>query len=204
MGFYERVVLPRLLNAVMQNKELMRQRRKLIPEAEGRVLEIGIGSGLNLPFYGPGVSEVIGVDPSMELQAYARERAKDRPFPVDFIGLSGEQIPLEAGSVDMAVSTWTMCTIPDAVRALGEVRRVLKPGGRLLFVEHGKAPDEGVARWQDRLDRPWGAIAGGCHLNRRIDEIVAKAGFRVDRMETRYLRGPRAMTFTYMGSAVSA
>ena len=204
MGFYERVVLPRLLNAVMQNKELMRQRRKLIPEAEGRVLEIGIGSGLNLPFYGPGVSEVIGVDPSMELQAYARERAKDRPFPVKFIGLSGEQIPLDAGSVDMAVSTWTMCTIPDAVRALGEVRRVLKPGGRLLFVEHGKAPDEGVARWQDRLDRPWGVIAGGCHLNRRIDEIVGAAGFRIDRMENRYLRGPRAMTFTYMGSAISA
>jgi ubiquinone/menaquinone biosynthesis C-methylase UbiE len=204
MGFYEKVVLPRLLNLVMQNKEMARQRRTLIPEAEGRVLEIGIGSGLNLPFYGPGVREVIGVDPSLELQAYARERAKDRPFPVQFIGLSGEQIPLDDASVDMAVSTWTMCTIPDALRALEEVRRVLKPGGRLLFVEHGRAPEPGVARWQDRLNGPWGKIGGGCHLNRRIDALVTGAGFRIDRMETLYLKGPRPMTFTYRGSALPA
>jgi ubiquinone/menaquinone biosynthesis C-methylase UbiE len=204
MGFYEKVVLPRLLNLVMQNKEMARQRRTLIPEAEGRVLEIGIGSGLNLPFYGAGVREVIGVDPSLELQAYARERAKDRPFPVRFIGLSGEQIPLEDASVDVAVSTWTMCTIPDALRALEEVRRVLKPGGRLLFVEHGRAPEPGVARWQDRLNRPWGKIGGGCHLNRRIDVLVKGAGFHIDRMETLYLKGPRPMTFTYRGSAVLA
>lgn len=204
MSFYETKVLPKLLNLVMQNKEMSRQRRALIPDAAGRVLEIGIGSGLNLPLYGAGVTEVIGVDPSMELQAYARERAKGKPFPVQFIGLSGEQIPLDAGSVDMAVSTWTMCTIPDAAKALAEVRRVLKPGGRLLFVEHGAAPDAGVARWQNRLDGMWGKMCGGCHLNRQIDALVTGSGFRIDRLDTLYLKGPRPMTFTYRGSAVVA
>ena len=205
MGLYERWVLPKLLDFAMRQKPIMMQRRKVVPEASGRVLEIGIGSGLNLAFYDRGrVAKLWGLDPSEELRRIARERAQEAGIDVEFLGLPGEQIPLDAGSVDTVVSTYTMCTIPDVARALGEVRRVLAPGGVLLFSEHGRAPDPGVARWQDRLDGVWGKVAGGCHLNRAIPDIVRDAGFRIDELDTMYVPGPRPFTYTYWGRAARA
>jgi ubiquinone/menaquinone biosynthesis C-methylase UbiE len=201
LNIYERLVVPRLLALAMRNRELVPHRQRVARAAEGRVLEIGIGSGLNLPFYGPGVRELIGIDPSPVLLAMANARGRDAPFPVELLEGRSEQLPLEDGSVDVAVATWTMCSIGDPLQALHEVRRVLRPGGRLIFVEHGRAPDAGVMKWQDRLNPVWKRIAGGCHLNRKIDDLVLAAGFRVDSLETGYLRGPRPMTFTYEGQA---
>ncbi|WP_439817612.1 class I SAM-dependent methyltransferase [Zavarzinia sp. CC-PAN008] len=201
MAIYENYVLPHLLNLVMKAPALTKQRAKLIPEAEGRVLEIGIGSGLNLPFYSDRVSHLWGLDPSAQMRRYAEKRAVGKPFPVEFIGLTGEAIPLDDHSADTVVTTWTLCTIPDAGKALREMRRVLKPGGRLLFVEHGKAPDAAVVKWQERLNGLQKTIAGGCHLNREPDKLIEGAGFRIEEMKTRYIDGPKAMTFTYRGSA---
>lgn len=201
MGFYNRYILPPLLNLVMKNREMERQRRSLMPQAEGRVLEVGIGSGLNLPFYGPRVERLWGVDPSLELQRYARERAQGRPFPVELLTAPAEGIPLESHSMDTAVMTWTLCSIPDGPRALGEIRRVLKPGGQLIFVEHGRAPDARVARMQDWLTPIWRRLAGGCHVNLKIDALLEAAGFRIEQLECRYLRGPRSMMYTYRGNA---
>jgi ubiquinone/menaquinone biosynthesis C-methylase UbiE len=205
MGLYDRYVLPRLLDFAMRQKPIMMQREKVVPQAHGRVLEIGIGSGLNLAFYDQGrVAKLWGLDPSEELRRIARARAEAAGIEVEFLGLPGEQIPLDAGSVDTVVSTYTMCTIPDVARALGEMRRVLAPGGTLLFSEHGRAPDAGVARWQDRLDGFWGTIAGGCHLNREIATLLRDARFHVDALDTAYLPGPRPFTFTYWGRASHA
>jgi ubiquinone/menaquinone biosynthesis C-methylase UbiE len=205
MGIYERFLLPKLLDFAMRQKPIMMQRRKVVPEASGRVLEIGIGSGLNLAFYERGrVTKLWGLDPSEELRRIARERAEEAGIEVEFLGLPGEQIPLDAGSVDTVVSTYTMCTIPDVARALGEVRRVLVPNGVLLFSEHGRAPDAGVARWQDRLNGVWGKIAGGCNLNRAIPDVVRDAGFRIDALAQMYVPGPRPFTYTYWGRAARA
>lgn len=205
MGIYERFLLPKLLDFAMRQKPIMMQRRKVVPEASGRVLEIGIGSGLNLAFYERGrVTKLWGLDPSEELRRIARERAEEAGIEVEFLGLPGEQIPLDAGSVDTVVSTYTMCTIPDVARALGEVRRVLVPNGVLLFSEHGRAPDAGVARWQDRLNGVWGKIAGGCNLNRAIPDVVRDAGFRIDALDQMYVPGPRPFTYTYWGRAARA
>jgi ubiquinone/menaquinone biosynthesis C-methylase UbiE len=205
MGIYERLLLPKLLDFAMRQKPIMMQRRKVVPEASGRVLEIGIGSGLNLAFYERGrVTKLWGLDPSEELRRIARERAEEAGIEVEFLGLPGEQIPLDAGSVDTVVSTYTMCTIPDVARALGEVRRVLVPNGVLLFSEHGRAPDAGVARWQDRLNGVWGKIAGGCNLNRAIPDVVRDAGFRIDALAQMYVPGPRPFTYTYWGRAARA
>ncbi|MGH7078262.1 MAG: class I SAM-dependent methyltransferase, partial [Acetobacteraceae bacterium] len=166
MSLYQHLILPPLLHLAMRQKSLMPFRRRVIGAAEGRVLEIGIGSGLNLPLYGPGVRSVIGVEPSRELLRMARPRAATAAVPIELLEASAEVLPLEQGTIDTVVTTWTLCTIPDAQAALAEVRRVLKPGGKLLFVEHGRAPEPGVARWQDRLDPLWRRLAGGCHLNR--------------------------------------
>lgn len=205
MGLYDRYVLPKLLDFAMRQKPIMMQREKVVPQATGRVLEIGIGSGLNLAFYDQGrVAKLWGLDPSEELRRIARARAEVAGIEVEFLGLPGERIPLDAGSVDTVVSTYTMCTIPDVARALGEMRRVLAPGGTLVFSEHGRAPDASVARWQNRLDGLWGKIAGGCHLNREIASLLRDAGFRVDALDTAYLPGPRPFTFTYWGRASHA
>jgi len=205
MGVYDRYVLPKLLDFAMRQKPIMMQREKVVPQATGRVLEIGIGSGLNLAFYDQSrVAKLWGLDPSEELRRIARTRAEAAGIEVEFLGLPGEQIPLDAGSVDTVVSTYTMCTIPDVARALGEMRRVLAPGGTLVFSEHGRAPDASVARWQNRLDGLWGKIAGGCHLNREIATLLRDTGFRVDALDTAYLPGPRPFTFTYWGSASHA
>jgi ubiquinone/menaquinone biosynthesis C-methylase UbiE len=172
-----------------------------VPAATGRVLEIGIGSGLNLPLYSQNVQQVIGLDPSPKLLEMAR-RVKRRSLPlVDFIEGSAEEIPLESAAVDTVVTTWTLCSIPDAARALREMHRVLKPGGRLLFVEHGRAPDPNVVWWQDRLTPIWKCVGGGCHLNRPIGALIEGTGFRFERFETGYMPGPKPMTFMYEGSA---
>ena len=161
MGFYDKYVLPRFLDMAMQQGPITKQRAKVVPRAEGRILEIGIGSGLNLPFYDRDkIDKLWGLDPSLELQAMARRRACEAGIDVDFLGLSGEDIPLDAESVDTVMVTYTLCTIPDVATALGEMRRVLRKNGRLVFAEHGRAPDHSVARWQNRLNNTWRRMAG--------------------------------------------
>jgi ubiquinone/menaquinone biosynthesis C-methylase UbiE len=201
VSFYQHHILPRLLHMVMQQEAMVPFRRRVIGAAEGRVLEVGIGSGLNLPLYGPSVRSVIGLDPSHELLRMARDRAATAPVPVELLEGSAETVPLDDASIDTVVTTWTLCTIPDAPRALSELRRVLRPGGALLFVEHGRAPERGVARWQDRLDPMWRRLAGVCHLNRKIDDLISGAGFRIDALTNARLPGPRTHTFLYEGRA---
>lgn len=201
MGFYNDVVLPRLCHLAMRNRRLLPYRERVISAAEGRVLEVGIGSGLNLPLYRAPVREILAIDPAPRLVAMARA-SLGRGLPVSFIEASAEAIPLEDRSIDTIVSTWTLCTIPQAVTALGEMRRVLRPGGRLLFVEHGLAPDEHVRWWQDLMTPAWTRISGGCHLNRPIQSIIEASGFRVDRLESGYMPGGlKPMAFIYEGSA---
>jgi ubiquinone/menaquinone biosynthesis C-methylase UbiE len=173
----------------------------VVPAAEGRVLEIGIGSGLNLPFYSSNARQVIGLDPSLKLLAMARRSRRTVFRYLEFIGGSAEKIPLNSGSVDTVVTTWTLCSIPAALDALREMHRVLKPSGRLLFVEHGRAPELNVQWWQDRLTPIWKRLSGGCHLNRAIGSLIEDAGFQFERLETGYMRGPKPMTFMYEGSA---
>ena len=203
MGLYQRWLLPRLLDLAMRNKQATRYREKLVPRAAGRVLEIGAGSGLNLPFYGRGVSRLYALDPSVALIGMARGKQR-QDCPVEFLERSAEELPLASGSIDTVVSTWTLCTIPDALKALREARRVLVPGGTLIFVEHGRAPDPAVAAWQRRLDPLWTRIAGGCHLDRPIAGLVRRAGFEICELENEYLKGPRPFTYTYSGLARSA
>lgn len=202
MGFYARRVLPYLINAAMKNKEATRLRAAWVPEARGRVLEIGIGSGLNLPFYSSGVECVVGVEPSAELQKIAEDRAKRSNTKVEFLSQSAEDtLALADESIDTIVMTWTLCSIADPMRALAQMKRVLRTNGRMLFIEHGKSCDAGVAAWQDRLTPVWKKIGGGCHLNRKIDDLLGAAGFEIEDLKTCYLPGPRPMTYTYQGLA---
>lgn len=204
MGAYERWVLPRLIDLVMRSEEATRYRRKTIPAARGRVLELGAGSGLNLPFYGREVALLYALDPSEALLRMARKKRPPGGIPVKFLEASAEEIPLESRSVDTVVSTWTLCSVPDAAKALREARRVLKPCGLLLFTEHGCSPDPAVARWQRRLNPLWRRIAGGCNLDRRIDRLIRDAGFEGLDLETEYLKAPRPFTYTYSGRAHAA
>jgi ubiquinone/menaquinone biosynthesis C-methylase UbiE len=204
MGFYDKHILPHLINCACGLPAMMGQRAKLIPLATGRVIELGIGTGLNLPFYdAKKVSAIIGVDPAVGMHRKARGRAQQITIPVETVALELEQIAAEDDSFDTAVSTFTLCTIPDAVAALNEVRRVLKPGGELLFCEHGLSPDAGVHAWQQRIQPFWKPLAGGCHLDRNIPAIIEQGGFRIVEMETRYLKGPKPMTYVYRGRAVA-
>jgi len=203
MGFYDRHILPRLLNAAMSAKPITYQRRKVVPRAQGRVLEIGFGAGHNLPFYDAAkVSHIWALEPALEMRVRAAERVAASPIALEFLDLPGEQIPLDDETADTVLVTYTLCTIPDVHGALGEMRRVMKSGGRMIFCEHGEAPDEGVQRWQRRLTPTWKAIGGGCHLGRPIPSLIRDAGFRVDKMETMYLPGtPRFAAFNYWGDA---
>ena len=201
MTFYRRHVLPCLLHLAMRQKQLMPFRRRVIGAAEGKVLEIGIGSGLNLPLYGPPVRSVIGLEPSPELLRMARGRAAAAAVPIEFLEAAAETLPFDDYSMDTVVMTWTLCTIADVPRALAEMRRVLKPGGALLFIEHGRAPELGVARWQDRLDPLWSRIAGGCHINRKMDDLISGSGFRIDSLVNARLSGPQTHSFLYEGRA---
>lgn len=200
MGLYEKYVLPKILNSVMKSPDLTEIRAKLVPEATGRILEVGIGSGLNLPFY-EGRVEIVGLDPSAELQVYAREVAARCGVDVDFLSGSGEQIPSEDNYFDSVVMTWTLCSIPDPVQALQEIRRVLKPSGKMIFAEHGLSPDQKVASWQSRINPIWRLVGGGCNLNRKIDELIRCAGFRIETITTGYIPGPKFATYNFRGIA---
>lgn len=203
MGFYEKHILPHFINCACSTRPMMKQREKVVPLASGTVLEIGIGTGLNLPYYDTDkVTRVIGLDPSARSWALAAERARTVPFEVEFIGLPGEEIPLENNTVDTVLVTYSLCTIPEPVSALAGMRRVLRPGGQLLFCEHGLAPDASVARWQARINPIWRPIAGGCHLDRDIPALLSEGGFVVDTLHTAYLPGtPRFAGFNYWGGA---
>lgn len=202
MGLYAKYVLPHFIDLSMRNKQTKRLRAEWVPQARGEVLEVGIGSGLNLDFYTADVRHVYGVDPSAELQRMARNRTRGRSLNVEFLSQSAEEeLPLPDKSMDTVVMTWTLCSIPDHQKALHQMKRVLRRDGRLIFIEHGRAPDAGVAAWQDRLNPIWKHIGGGCHLNRKIDELLTHAGFQIDELSTIYLPGPRPMTYTYRGFA---
>ncbi len=202
MGIYAKYVLPRLIDVAMRNEETTRLRAAWIPHARGEVLEVGIGSGLNLPFYSREVQRVYGLDPSVELVRIACKRAAAGSMKVEFLSQSAEEpLPLAKAGMDTAVVTWTLCSIPNAASALQEMKRVLKPSGRLIFLEHGRAPDPGVVVWQDGLTPFWKRFTGGCHLNRKIDELITEAGFQIADLRTFYLPGPRPMSFTYQGFA---
>ena len=203
MSFYDTYILPSLLNCACGTKPIMKQREKVVPRAQGTVLEIGIGTGLNLPYYDSSrVDRLIGLDPSEESWELAGERARGLDFDVEFIGLPGEQIPLEDNSVDTVLVTFALCTIPDPVSALNGMARVLRSGGSLIFCEHGVAPDAAVCKWQDRINPLWRRIAGGCHLNRDIPSILDTGGFDIVEMEKGYLPGtPRFAGYNFWGSA---
>jgi ubiquinone/menaquinone biosynthesis C-methylase UbiE len=201
MGFYQNRVVPILIDLSMRNHILRPYRQRVVGAAEGRVLEVGIGSGENLAFYSPRVEHILGLDPSSQLLKRARKRAEIARRRVELVEASAQSIPLSDHSVDTVLMTWVGCSLPDANVALGEIRRVLKPGGRLLFVEHGRAPEPQVARWQDRINPFWRRVSGGCNLNRKIDDVIAQAGFRIDHLETGYIAGPKIMTFLYEGAA---
>ena len=203
MSFYNDRILPHVINLAMRNRELRPFRERVLSQARGRVLEIGIGSGLNLPLYGPRVDAILGLDPAARLITMARDAANRSNIPVTLITGSALAIPLDRGSIDTLVTTWTLCSIPDAAAGLQEMRRVLKPGGEFLFVEHGRAPEENVRRWQNRLTPLWKRIGGGCHLNRPIRTLIEGAGFRIIRLDTGYARGPRPMAFFYEGCAAT-
>lgn len=202
MGIYEKHILPRLLHLAMGNRDLARLRAELAPQAHGRVLEVGLGSGLNLPFYGSGVEAVTGLDPSPELLSMAERSAGETPFELQLVPGGAEEIPFDDNSFDTVLSTWTLCSVAGIEAALRDMRRVLKPGGEWLFMEHGLSPDPRVRGWQDRLDGLWGRCAGGCHLNRPIDTLIRDAGFDLHQLETGYLvKGPRFLTYSYRGRA---
>ena len=202
MGIYEKYVLPHVINCACGIKPVMRQRQKVVPQAKGRVLEVGMGSGLNLPFYDAAKVEFVwGLEPSEGMRTRARANVANAAVDVRWLDLPGEEIPLDDNSVDTVLLTYTLCTIPDWQKALEQMRRVLKPGGELIFCEHGIAPDASVQKWQARIDPWWGKIAGGCHLNRPIPEYLDRGGFRIDQMESMYLPGPRIATYNYWGVA---
>ena len=201
MGFYSDRIVPILTDLSMRNRELRPYRERIVGAAEGRVLEIGVGSGRNLFLYPARVQRVIGIDPSRKLLAMAREAARGTVRDIELLEGSAGAIPLEKASIDTIVSTWSLCSIADAPRALGEMLRVLKPGGRFLFVEHGRAPDASVRWWQDRLTPIWKRLGGGCHLNRAIAELIGDAGFQIESLNTGYMRGPNPMAFIYEGTA---
>lgn len=202
MGFYDKYLLPRLVHLTCGQVPTMRQREKVVPLAAGRVLEIGIGTGLNIPLYDADkVTHLWGLDPSNEMWAIAQKSAVERHLDAEFIQSGAETIPLEDGSADTVLMTYTMCTIPDVHAAMEEIRRVLKTNGKLIFCEHGAAPDETVRRWQDRLNPVWKTLAGGCNLNRSVPEILERTGFRSADMKTMYLPGWRPASFNYWGTA---
>ena len=204
MGFYERRILPRLIHFGMGQKPLMPLREQLVAGARGRVLELGIGSGRNLPFYPRELELLLGLDPSRELLQMAKRQSSWVHFPVELSEGRAEDILLEDRAVDHVVMSWTLCSVADPARALAEVRRVLRPGGTLLFVEHGRAPEPRVKRWQDRLTPAWRRMAGGCHLNRPVADLIEDSGLRLTNLEMGYLvPGPRPLTFHYRGEATS-
>ena len=207
MGLYKTYILPKLTHWVCSQSDISKYRSEVVPRAKGRVLEVGIGSGLNLPFYDPAkVKQVWGVDPSYELRAVAEKKAADLAddlaFDLEFIGLSGEDIPLEKNAADTVLVTYTLCSIPDVLKALKEMNRVLKPGGELIFCEHGNAPDEYIRRWQKIANPFWTKVSGGCNLNRPITDLIKESGFKIRHLETSKRSSFKIASFIYRGMAV--
>ena len=202
MGLYGDQILPRAIDLMMRGGELAAARARVATGLEGEVLEIGFGSGLNIPYYPAGLERVRAVDPAAVGRKLAARRAAACAVPVEYVGSDAQALPVADASVDSVLSTWTLCTILDAARALAEIGRVLRPGGSFRFVEHGLAPDAKVARLQQRLTPLQRRAFGGCHLNRRIDQMVAAAGLELTRMDTYYMKGPRALGYTFEGVAV--
>ncbi|MGI9328015.1 MAG: class I SAM-dependent methyltransferase [Pseudomonadales bacterium] len=200
-GFYERRILPKLIDVACSQPPMTRLRSEYVSRAHGRVLEVGIGTGLNLPHYGSAVTSITGVDPAAELTSKARKRAAAIAQPVDVLGVSGEELPVEDRTFDCVVCTWTLCTIPAPALAIAEMRRVLKPEGELIFVEHGRSDEPGIARWQARIEPLWKPIGGGCHLTRRADELLSNGGFTLTEQRTGYEQGPRIAAFMIHGIA---
>jgi len=202
-GFYERTILPRLIDFGCRQHQVTDQRRRVVPQAEGRVLELGIGSGLNLPLYDPAkVTSVVGVDPAEPMLDRARPKLEGLGFPVELRPVPAEAAGLDAAEFDTVLVTYSLCTIPGAAAALEAARRALKPGGRLLYCEHGRAPDPGPARWQRRIEPLWKRIGGGCHLTRDPAALLERAGFRTEREDRFYIAGaPRVFGYHYLGSA---
>jgi len=201
MNFYEHWILPPILDLIMRQEHLTKYRRAVVAGAHGRVLEIGVGSGLNFPLYGKQVELVYGIDPSPRLLAIARRRAAASGVPVELLQGSATAIPLANDTIDTVVMTWTLCSIPDPLAALREMRRVLKPNGNLCFVEHGLSPEPSVEHWQHRITPGWRRMAGGCHLDRKIDELIRLAGFDLTNLQVEYAPGPRTMSYMYEGCA---
>ena len=203
MGLYEQHVLPRLIGAACGTKPILKQREKVVPHCEGRVLEIGMGTGHNLEFYDPGkVDMVFGLEPAPDMVKRAKPLAEKVPFDVEFIDLPGEEIPLDDNSVDTVLLTYTLCTIPDTLKAMQNMRRVLKPGGKLLFSEHGRAPDAAVEKWQNRLNGVWGKLFGGCNINRKIPTLIEEGGFNITDLDEMYVPStPKIAGYTYWGAA---
>ena len=205
MNPYERYVLPKLIDVACSTGNVMKARSKIVPQARGEVLEIGMGSGLNLSFYdAKKVSSIVGVDPAAQMQTLARQRAEDIRIPVEMIAADVQGIHAETDRFDTIVMTFTLCSIDDPIAALQEMARVLKPEGRLLFIEHGLAPDTSVERWQHRLTPFWKPMAGGCHLDRDIPALIRAGGFVIDELSEAYLPGPRPMSYVYSGVAQQA
>ena len=200
-SFYRDQVLPRIMNAVMDDADLGKVRARVAAGLSGTVLEVGFGSGLNVPFYPEQVRRVVAFDPATVGRKLAAGRVAASHVQVDYLEATGSTLALETESVDHVLVTWTMCTIPDVSTALREMHRALRPGGRLHFVEHGRSPEPAVARWQDRLNPLQRALAGGCNLNRRIDRLVEDAGFELLDLDNFHLKGPRVMGYMYEGSA---
>lgn len=204
MGFYDERILPALLDFAMRQGQLAQYRDDVAGAAKGRILEVGIGSGLNLSHYNPYIDSIVGLDPSGRLLSLARRRGDEAGVSALLLQGSATSIPLQDASVDSVVMTWTLCSVPDPLAALREIRRVLKPSGMLLFAEHGLAPEAEVQAWQHRLTPLWRHIAGGCHLDRKIDHLIAAAGLEIRDMRTSYAKGPRPLTFMYQGRAAPA
>jgi ubiquinone/menaquinone biosynthesis C-methylase UbiE len=204
VSLYERYCLPGLIQLACGAKNVQKQREKVVPLAKGKVLEIGMGPGLNIPYYDPEHVELVwGLEPSEGMRKKAQPQLKDAPFEVRWLDLPGEEIPLDDDSVDTVLLTYTLCTIPDWQKALQQMRRVLKPDAQLIFCEHGEAPDESVRKWQNRLNPVWGKIGGGCHLNRPIPQFLEAGGFKIESMETMYIPGPKFASFNYWGTATA-
>lgn len=204
-SWYDRHLLPYLVDLACSLRSVRRQRRKVVPLARGSVLEVGIGTGLNLEHYDKArIERLVAVDPALEMHPLARARAKRAGLTIELVGLSAEKLPFDAATFDTVLVTYALCTIPDPLAALLEMRRVLKRGGRLVFCEHGSAPDASVREWQRRLTPLWAKVAGGCHLDRDVPALLSTAGFQSPDLEAAYLSGPRVLTYNYWGTAVAA
>jgi ubiquinone/menaquinone biosynthesis C-methylase UbiE len=205
MRFYDEYILPHMINLACSTRPTRKQRAKIVPQASGEVLEIGFGSGLNIPYYDTTrVQKIWGLEPSAGMRKKARRAVDASALDIEFIDLPGEEIPLDDDSVDTVLVTYSLCTIPDAVAALEGMRRVLRPGGQLLYCEHGKAPDENVHRWQERLNPAWRRFAGGCNMHRDIPALLEAGGFSIKSDERMYIPGAKVLCYNYWGSAVAA